>query len=663
MTKICLFAGTVEGRRLAGFLSSQNVDLTVCVATEYGGSLIEPKPDLKLSCRRLSYEEMVRLFSEEHFDLVIDATHPFAAEVTRNIIHACGETDTEYQRVLRDPSSETGNLVVVPEVSSAAEFLDRSDGIILLTTGSKDLALFSGISGFAERVYVRVLPMPSSLEACEAAGVKPSHIIAMQGPFTEEMNTAMLRQIHASWLVTKDSGSGGGFEAKLSAAEKADAGVVVIGRPAQVEGLNESDMLKMLCSRYGFSRRPSVKIIGIGPGGRGTLTVNALQAINTADCLIGAKRMLETAGSTSAVSFEAVAPETITNLIKSHPELQNFSVLMSGDSGFYSGTRRLLPLLEDCAVEVLPGISSLSCLCSKRNISYEDIPTVSLHGRDQAFLSKICRHEKLFILTGGANTAGDICRKLVSAGLTEVKVTIGERLSYPEEKISCGSPAEFTDTDFDPLSVMLIENPAPQKIVTHGFPDQVFLRGNGEKGLIPMTKSEIRSVCLSKLALQADSVCWDIGSGTGSVAIEMAQQSVNGMVYAIEKDPEAVELSKKNAAAVCNTDNIVFVTGTASEVCADLPTPTHVFIGGSSGNLDEIFRMLFSRRSDMNITAAAVTLDSIAELNRILDSYPFSQTDVTMLQAAHGKKAGSHRLMLGENPVYLFTMRISGDNK
>ena len=657
MTKICLFAGTTEGRRLAEFLRKQDAELTVCVATEYGGSLIDDRNHMDLSCKRLSGEEILRLLEDKCFDLVIDATHPYAVLATQNIAEACQKTGTEYLRLLRSASSVSKDAVTFPDIPSAVSFLNSTGGNILLTTGSKELAKFTGLQDFSERVYARVLPMQSSLEACADAGLKPSHIIAMQGPFSEEMNIAMIRSCHAEWLVTKDSGETGGFDAKASAAERTNTGLIIIGRPAQQEGYSEAEVISMLCKRFGFTRIPQVRIVGIGPGSQDLITQESIRAIDEADCLIGAKRMLETVRTANKALFEAIAPETIADHIRNHPEHQRFCVLMSGDSGFYSGTRKLLPLLDNCDTEVLPGISSLSYLCARLHTSAEDIHTVSLHGRDADIVREVRENAHVFALTGGENTVSSICQKLVDAGLENIMIYAGERLSYPDEKITKGSPADFLGKNFDPLSVVLMKNAEPNKPVTHGLPDTFFLRNHSKKGLIPMTKSEIRSICLSKLSMPEDAVCWDIGSGTGSVSVELALCAKKGIVYAIEKDPDALELSKMNARRLF-ASNIRFVEGSAPEALADLPTPTHVFIGGASGHMKEIFQLLFDRGRDIRIVATAVTLESAAELTGIIKDFPFCDKEVLMVQTAKSKQAGSHLLMNGGNPVTIFTFQI-----
>ena len=255
MCNICVFAGTTEGRELAEFLAGQPVQATVCVATEYGETLLPEAKNVTVLAGRIPVEDIIRMLQETRFDLVIDATHPYAASITESISTACRETETEYLRLLRQSSQQTEDVVCVENAAAAAAFLARTQGHILLTTGSKELAAYSAIPDFAQRVYARVLPMDASLAACREVGLKAAHIIAMQGPFSEEMDLATLRCADAAWMVTKDGGEAGGFPAKVSAARKAGAGLVVIGRPPQRGGIPFAAVLDVLCKRFGCTVR------------------------------------------------------------------------------------------------------------------------------------------------------------------------------------------------------------------------------------------------------------------------------------------------------------------------------------------------------------------------------------------------------------------------
>ena len=234
MCKICIFAGTTEARRLVELLSTQPVSVTACVATEYGETLLPEGGNVTVRSGRIPVDGIIQMLSDTKFDLVIDATHPYAASITESAARACAETGTEYLRLLREESDKVSDFTCVLNAEAAALFLSKTDGNILLTTGSKDLKTYSKVKDFTDRAYARVLPLDASLALCREAGVQPSHILAMQGPFSEEMDTAMLRAVSAKWLVTKDGGEAGGFAAKVAAARKAGANVLVIGRPGEV---------------------------------------------------------------------------------------------------------------------------------------------------------------------------------------------------------------------------------------------------------------------------------------------------------------------------------------------------------------------------------------------------------------------------------------------
>lgn len=169
MSEICVFAGTTEGRTLVEFLCTQNVQVTACVATEYGETLLQPAKNLEISAKRLTEPEMKELFVSRQFDLVVDATHPYAPIVTENIASACKEAGTEYLRLLRDGSDLPEDAVFAENIPQVVSYLNEVEGNILLTTGSKELAGYTGIHGFEDRVYARVLPMEDSLKLCQNA--------------------------------------------------------------------------------------------------------------------------------------------------------------------------------------------------------------------------------------------------------------------------------------------------------------------------------------------------------------------------------------------------------------------------------------------------------------------------------------------------------------
>ena len=171
MRKICIFAGTTEGRKLIELLQGRGVQIAACAATEYGGDLVKGLETVSVHIGRMNAEEMVDFFAAGQFELVVDATHPYADLATENIRSACEQTNTEYFRLQRESGAENADGVWVSDVSACVEYLKNTKGNVFLTTGSKDLPLFCEDEALRERIYARVLPMQSSLDICAECGI------------------------------------------------------------------------------------------------------------------------------------------------------------------------------------------------------------------------------------------------------------------------------------------------------------------------------------------------------------------------------------------------------------------------------------------------------------------------------------------------------------
>lgn len=247
--KIVLFAGTYEGRRLCELLGSA-LDITVCVATEYGETALCDILGVRILRGRLGEIAMQNLMLAEKFDLAVDATHPYAVEVTANIKSACAVVGCEYLRLLRGTAGGDGDVVTVADVQGAVEYLSNTSANALITTGSKELATFCTLENYRRRLFVRVLPSADVITQCKALGFLDSHIIAMQGPFSHALNSALLRQFDCAFLVGKDSGVVGGAVEKLSAAHEVGAVSIIIGRHLEQEGLGFSAVLARLRERF-----------------------------------------------------------------------------------------------------------------------------------------------------------------------------------------------------------------------------------------------------------------------------------------------------------------------------------------------------------------------------------------------------------------------------
>ncbi len=673
MDKILLFAGTTEGRNLAEFLEKNQIPTEVCVATQYGETLLEEGKYLHVHAGRLDETEMEQQIQKQ-ITLVIDATHPYAVIVSQNIRRACSRTGTEYIRLARKETDaswkqEMEDVTEVASVAEAAAFLAKKEGRIFAATGSKELSAYQVIPDYQDRVVARVLSTPEAVSECAMLGFSGKNLICMQGPFTEDLNVAMLRQAQASWMVTKESGKAGGFLEKLRAAKKAGAKLVVIKRPGErseeIEEDQKEENLYAICDegqirsllgkRLGICPKRQLYLVGIGMGNEKNRTVEAEQICQSADLLIGARRMLQSVKTEGKVVFESYKPDEIAAYLAEHPQYETAAVLLSGDIGFYSGAKKLYDAIERTEgleqMEIYPvsGISSVVYFCGKLGVSWENVHLLSLHGRKQNLIDAVKYHEKVFVLCGEKDGIPKICCKLKEYGLGDVKVAVGTDLSYEQERIVQGTAESLMKEDFAPLSVLLICNPDVKKRIGHGLDDDLFLRGK-----VPMTKSEVRSISLSKLRLHKDAVVWDVGAGTGSVSIEAASLAKDGVVYAIEKKDEAIDLLEQNKRKF-GTDNLEIIKGLAPEALEGLPAPTHAFIGGSSGNLKEILEVLLEQNPRVRVVINAIALETVAEAMQCLKSMAFTDVDIAQVSVAKGKKLGSYEMMMGQNPVYIFS--------
>ena len=492
-------------------------------------------------------------------------------------------------------------------------------------------------------------------------------------------------------MVTKEAGRAGGFEEKMTAAKEAGVKVVLIGRPQEQEGLSIEDGVKLLEKRFQIQKisesnhvknikkekeihsncdsicnsmdscnkneERTAYLVGIGMGTPDHLTGEARAAFEKADCILGSGRMLDSFKAAGKPLFDAYDPAKMLTYVQEHPEHRTIAVALSGDVGFYSGARRLISVFEGAGIrtKLVAGISSVTYFCSRLKIAWEDVKLMSVHGRKENLIGAVRTHFRTFTLLGGKDNVASLCEKLEKYGFENVKLYIGERLHYPEERVTEGTPAELKEKAFDSLCVAIIENPSYTSGLRSCIPDEEFQRGDA-----PMTKSEVRSLSVAKLNLNRDSIAWDIGAGTGSVTIEMALAAADGEVYAIEKKPAAAALIEENAKKF-GTPNVEVHVGTAPEALTGLPAPTHAFIGGSSGNMKEILQLLLSKNPQVRVVVNAITLETVAEANSCFKELGFTDIDITQIQAAKAKKVGPYEMMMGQNPVYIFAGTGKGE--
>lgn len=718
LNRVLIFAGTTEGRTLSEYLSENRIEHTVCVATEYGEEVLSASPYMTIHQGRMGVSEMEKLMQTGSFAAVVDATHPYAVEVTANIREASQEAKLPYLRLKRWLDTETeGSIFYYHSNEECVDALEKTEGNILLTTGSKELATYCSRPLVKDRLYVRILPGMESISICTELGIKGKQMIAMQGPFSTEMNEAILHQYEIACMVTKKSGRQGGYPEKLEAAKRAGIPVYVI-EPADTErGYSMEEVCEklqlLLCVEKSVSvdkskavdnimekkttdipkaesgtemvtsskaeaendvtagkidNKMDIILAGIGMGASKGLTKEVYDAIESADILLGAKRLIEPYKPRMEKKPYYLGKDIVPYLedlfLQSAGKRYRVVVLFSGDSGCYSGCQALAHCLHEAVAEkrffadirILPGISSVSYLASCIGESYHDAAILSMHGKLLPGLARrIQENEKTFLFMSGVKDMRKLGTTLTEAFMDDCIITAGYQLSYEDEEIRKLTPKECLSCEKEGLYICFIYNPHPKKRpLTPGIADEEFIRGK-----VPMTKKEIREVSICKLRLYHGAVVYDIGSGTGSVAVEMADMSPDIEVFALEQKPEAVELIEKNKEKF-HLDNITVIQTKAPEGLMNLKMPTHAFIGGSGGNMKEIIETLHQINPGMRIVINAVSIETLCEIKEILMAYPVCDTEFVQLQVSRVKELGAYHMMQAENPIFVCAFTFGG---
>lgn len=405
----------------------------------------------------------------------------------------------------------------------------------------------------------------------------------------------------------------------------------------------------------------NISIVGIGMGNPDLLTKEVRCVLLEADLIIGAKRMRDALPKNCKGEYhETYDGKEILSIIE-QTACENIVICMSGDSGFYSGTKGLVAVLEKKyeKVNIMAGISSISYLAAKSGISWQDACIVSLHGKKENWIQAVKTHEKTFVLLGGSLRS--MVERLCLAGLTGCKLIIGIRLSYPDEKIITARAETLLDRgdklagiDTSLCVLFILNERAVCAAPSIGIPDEEFIRGQ-----VPMTKSEVRAMTMSRLHLKEDAVVYDIGAGTGSVSVEMAAQAWRGTVYAIECVPKALELLRANREKFM-ADNLQIVEGKAPDVLGALPVPDAVFIGGSKGEKEGILKAVLQKNPGVHIVMNIISLESLADILTLVKKYELENLEITQITAARGREIAGQHLMDGQNPVFVLSMDAKG---
>ncbi|WP_139489039.1 precorrin-6y C5,15-methyltransferase (decarboxylating) subunit CbiE [Brevibacillus dissolubilis] len=408
-----------------------------------------------------------------------------------------------------------------------------------------------------------------------------------------------------------------------------------------------------------MATKTPVTVIGIGDDGHPSLHPHAIEAIHAADVLVGGERHLEFFPEVFSERwvFKGGLLSIIEKIRKAAKDGKQVAVLASGDPMFFGVGGLLASKLGKETVTIIPHFSSIQLAFARMKESSNDAHIDSVHGRPMLGLAqRIDGEEKVALLTDNENTPSVIAKYLLSYGMEEYDAFVAERLDSKEERCRWFRLDELArETEIDPLNVVILRR--KQGVVprtwTVGIPDEEFIQRKPDKGLI--TKKEVRVISLAELNLQKDSIVWDIGTCTGSIAVEAAKLAPYGQIYAVEKNEADLENARANAYKF-RTD-ITFVHAKAPAGLDSFPDPDAVFIGGSGGELPELLAQCAGRlRENGRIVLNAVTIENLYEAMQAAKSLGLD-VSVTMVSVARSKPILHLTRLEGLNPVYIITMK------
>ncbi len=401
-----------------------------------------------------------------------------------------------------------------------------------------------------------------------------------------------------------------------------------------------------------------VAIVGIGDDGCAGLSSRAIGAVSAAGVLAGGERHLaffpEFKGE--RIVFKNGLASALERVAQAANE-NNVCILASGDPMFFGVGAAVIKRLGAEHVEVLPHPSAMQWAFARAGMKWDDAVFISLHGRSpEGFLTRLRTCAKACVFTDPDNTPQRLGATMLEHGEVGWRAWVCENLAGPDERVRMFSVAELAGcADIGPLNVLLLVREeeqawrAPPAIPFIHEDD--FAKRVPKKGLI--TKREVRLLSLAALRIRRDSVVWDIGAGSGSVSIEAAMLAPHGRVYAIETDPEGVEICRENLRAHA-IDNVRIVAGRAPEALAGLEAPDAVFVGGSKGSMEEIVEAAMERlRPGGRLVANAITLENSGEIYAALRKRGLVP-EVTLLQVSRAQPLARYLRFEALNPIQIF---------
>ncbi len=647
MIKLIIFTATEDGAELVKRCSKDSRFMTDVFILGTNQFKIRSASNTMLFSDEFDPVSVAARIASVRPDFVIDAS-PEDSEISKDIKLISKTSRVRYVRMIGSELKPEHSCIYADNAKHAVRIVNRNKGNVLLTTGTSELPVYSDISAMEQRAFIRLMPDEKAISAAVAVGFSRDNIAVDSPPYTLDSVSELIRKFNIKYLITSENAQD--ILIKEEACLVNNATLVVV-KNAEEDGLTVEAVWSLITES---AVKRNITIVGVGPGGSDYLCVGGAKAIEKCELLVGEERAIRSLELTGKeVKVFSSAREAYEQICSG--EATDICVAFNGDITLCDEAKELRELLEELDVEVrcIQGVSSVSYLASRLNISWDGIKVAGSSLSVEDMVTAASENRQLFILPEDGRILNDFFKSLVRNGLEKLRICVGSNLTYDDEKIVSGYPEELIKVKFPTLSTVYIENNSFGKPLSIGLNDKEFIRGES----VSMLTSEVRACVISKLELKSGSIVYAVGAGTGSVAVEVGFQLDHGIVYALEQRPSSLNILYSNIHKF-NLHNVKVIEGDAKDTMLALPAPDAVYIGGTGGSLKRIIKELMEKGKPMRIVATAHTLENVFDLMRVFKDFSLEGLQICQVSVTKGKILEDSTQLKNNDPVFI----ISGNN-
>ncbi|MDO5387804.1 MAG: precorrin-6Y C5,15-methyltransferase (decarboxylating) subunit CbiT [Clostridia bacterium] len=639
MSRVMLFDGLEECISLCEKLSS--LDVIIDVYGEYE-SIKETYPnknnihihitELDADIIRLEYERLEP-------DVVVDGAH--IADVSVHEIIKETVPNKKYIRLREE--REKLDVAYCDNMSDVVAMVNRTRSNIYFTTGDMGLEGISAVVDSRKRVYIDLPKGNVFLRRAAASGISVSRINDIFD-YTEEELIGIIKDNGIKYIVVREDESRARIKMMYSAAKKTNI-IMIVLRPEE-DCFTVDEVITKIKS---IDTVKQVYIIGTGAGNPKNMTVEACEAIEKCEVVIGSEELIKLLGIKDKEFHFAQKTEDIKEFINSH-FYSRLAVVTQGDVCLLNGIAEFTREMKGYNVIVVQGVSSIAYLAARLGIDW--INCVTVDSTKDNVLKAVAENRGVFVFTdGNTNT---VLKMLNDNGFENVAVCIAERLSLSDEKITTGYVYELADGKYDALTVMYFENPK------YGKASSILKEDSIITGNMHILNRNIRAVVMRDMDLRANEVVYDIGAGCGAMAVEMALISNRSRIYAMDKSELAVDLIERNC-SLYTVNNVRAILGDAMEITGSLPKPDAVLIEGYDGNVIDLVKCI-GRLNEIRLVVVTRGFDNAYKLMELMHKNYFENIEIKQISVNEGENYGNGTNMEHKDTCFIIkgTGEITG---